>query len=121
MADGPKLVNVRDLGDRGVKKVHTRLGQLAVGEASGQPFAVSNRCRHLGASLGEGKVTENGCLKCPWHGAEYDVTTGKMTLGPQGALFAPVRQVVRSVTNAVARLRRYRVTEIGGEIHLAEP
>lgn len=121
MAEDTKLVNVKDLGERGVTKVHTRHGQLAVGKASGQPFAVSNRCRHLGASLGEGTVTEGGCLKCPWHGAEYDVTTGRMTSGPQGALFAPVRQVVRAVTNAVARLKRYPVTEVGGEIHLAEP
>src|SRR5579872_1038287 len=111
MADDTKLVYVQDLGERGVTKVHTRHGQLAVGKASGQPFAVSNRCRHLGASLGEGTVTENGCLQCPWHGAQYDVTTGKMTRGPQGALFASVRHLVCAITNAVARLKRYPVNE----------
>ena len=27
---------------------------------------------------------EEGCLVCPWHGARYDVATGRMTRGPQG-------------------------------------
>jgi len=122
MTDDTKIANVGDLGERGVTKVHTQNhGQLAVGKASGQPFAVSNRCRHLGASLGEGTVTEEGCLRCPWHGAEYDVTTGRMTTGPQGALFSPMRGIVRAITNSVARLKRYRVEEHDGEIHLAEP
>ncbi len=120
MADSTKLVDTKDLGERGVTRVSTRRGRLAVGKASGQPFAVSNRCRHLGASLGQGTVTENGCLKCPWHGAQYDVETGRMTSGPQGALFKPVRPMVCLFTNIVARLKRYPVTEREREIHLAE-
>ena len=93
MAD-TKLVDTKDLGERGVTVVATQHGRLAVGKASGQPFAVSNRCRHLGASLGQGTVTEEGCLRCPWHGALYDVSTGRMTSGPQGPAFRPVRHVV---------------------------
>jgi hypothetical protein len=49
VADDTMLAIVKQLGERGVEKVHTRHGNLAVGKASGQPFAVSNRCRHLGA------------------------------------------------------------------------
>jgi len=121
MTDETKLARVGDLGESGVTKVHTHHGQLAVGKASGQPFAVSNRCRHLGASLGEGTVTKEGCLKCPWHGAEYDVTTGRMTSGPQGALFLPVRGIVCAITNTLARLKRYPVEERDGDIYLTEP
>ncbi|MHB8439610.1 MAG: Rieske (2Fe-2S) protein [Acidimicrobiales bacterium] len=121
MNDDSKLVDVAALGQRGVAKVRSRHGLLAVGKVSGQPFAVSNRCRHLGASLGEGTVTPEGCLKCPWHGAEYDVTTGRMTLGPQGVLFAPLRGVVAAMTNAVARLKRYAVVERNQEIDLVDP
>jgi len=120
MAD-TKLVNTKDLGERGVTVVPTGHGRLAVGKASGQPFAVSNRCRHLGASLGQGTVTKDGCLKCPWHGAEYDVATGRMTSGPEGAVFRPVRRAVCVFTNTFARLRRYPVAERGGAIHLVEP
>ena len=28
---------------------------------------------------------DDGCLVCPWHGSAYDVTTGRMVRGPQGA------------------------------------
>ena len=49
---------------------------LAVGMNEGAPFALSNRCRHLFASLGKGHVMDDGCFECPWHRALYDVGTG---------------------------------------------
>jgi nitrite reductase/ring-hydroxylating ferredoxin subunit len=59
-------------------------GRYAVGNAAGELFAVTRRCRHLGVDLGNGSVDREGCLVCPWHGARYDVATGRMTQGPQG-------------------------------------
>ena len=74
-----RLVAVDDLGASQVTVVvETSHGAIAVGISAGKPFAVSNRCRHLFASLGEGHVTDEGCLQCPWHAARYDVGTGKM-------------------------------------------
>jgi len=59
-------------------------GQYAVGNSKGQLFAVSRRCRHLFADLAKGRIDKDGCLVCPWHGAKYDVATGRMVRGPQG-------------------------------------
>ena len=59
-------------------------GRYAVGNAGGERFAVTRRCRHLGADLADGSIDDDGCLVCPWHGATYDVTTGRMTRGPRG-------------------------------------
>ncbi len=96
-----RLVTVAELGDSDVAVVEqTPHGTLAVGISAGKPFAVSNRCRHLFASLGEGHVTEDGCLQCPWHGARYDVASGKMVRGPQGA-FKPLAGVVKATTGAI--------------------
>ena len=64
-------------------------GHYAVGNANGELFAVTRRCRHLGADLANGSVDREGCLVCPWHGARYDVATGQMTRGPQG-VFAKI-------------------------------
>ncbi len=64
-------------------------GRYAVGNVDGELFAVTRRCRHLGADLANGSVDREGCLVCPWHGARYDVATGRMTRGPQG-VFAKV-------------------------------
>jgi nitrite reductase/ring-hydroxylating ferredoxin subunit len=95
-----RLVAVDDLGDSQVAVVEsTPHGALAVGISAGNPFAVSNRCRHLFASLGKGRVTDDGCLQCPWHAALYDVGTGAMVRGPQGA-FKPVAGAVKATTGA---------------------
>jgi 3-phenylpropionate/trans-cinnamate dioxygenase ferredoxin component len=73
------LVAVDGLGASQVVVVEkTPHGALAVGISGGKPFAVSNRCRHLFASLGKGRVTDDGCLQCSWHEALYDVGTGAM-------------------------------------------
>jgi 3-phenylpropionate/trans-cinnamate dioxygenase ferredoxin subunit len=95
-----RLVAVDDLGaSRVVVVEQTLLGALAVGISAGKPFAVSNRCRHLFASLGKGRVTDDGCLQCPWHAALYDVGTGAMVRGPQGA-FRPLAGAVKATTGA---------------------
>jgi nitrite reductase/ring-hydroxylating ferredoxin subunit len=96
-----RLVTVAELGDSQVTVVEqTPHGTLAVGISGGKPFAVSNRCRHLFASLGEGHVTEDGCLECPWHASRYDVASGKMVRGPQGA-FKPLAGFVKATTGAI--------------------
>jgi nitrite reductase/ring-hydroxylating ferredoxin subunit len=64
-------------------------GRYAVGNADGELFAVTRRCRHLYADLANGSIDEAGCLVCPWHGSKYDVRTGRMVLGPQG-IFAKI-------------------------------
>lgn len=60
------------------------VGPYAVGNADGELFAVTRRCRHLFADLADGSIDEDGCLVCPWHGSKYDVETGRMVRGPQG-------------------------------------
>jgi len=113
-----RLVAVADLGPSQVTVVEdTPHGALAVGLADGTPFAVSNRCRHLLAPLGKGKVTDDGCLECPWHHAKYDVATGKMVLGPQGA-FKPLAGAVKGTLGSRA-LKTYAVELRDGEIWLA--
>jgi 3-phenylpropionate/trans-cinnamate dioxygenase ferredoxin component len=112
-----RLVAVDDLGASQVTVVEeTPHGAIAVGISAGKPFAVSNRCRHLFAPLGEGRVTTEGCLQCPWHGARYDVETGKMVRGPQGA-YKPLAGVIRATAGAIS-LKRFPVELRDGAIWL---
>jgi nitrite reductase/ring-hydroxylating ferredoxin subunit len=62
-----------------VPRILCGAGRYAVGNAHGELFAVTRRCRHLAADLANGSVDRDGCLVCPWHGARYDVATGRMT------------------------------------------
>ena len=112
-----RLIAVDDLGSSQVAVVEqSPHGALAVGISAGTPFAVSNRCRHLFASLGNGHVTDDGCLQCPWHAALYDVRTGKMVRGPQGA-FKPLAGAVKATAGARA-LKTFPVEVRDGVIWL---
>jgi len=93
----------------------TGAGPYAVGNIGGELFAVSRRCRHLGADLANGALDEQGRLVCPWHQSTYDVHTGRMVRGPQG-VFAKVPGLgaaYRALTG-VLPLRRGRVLERDG-------
>ena len=54
---------------------------VAVANVGGQFYAVNNTCLHRGGPLGQG-VLEDNVVTCPWHGWQYDVTTGKVTMNP---------------------------------------
>lgn len=120
-AQGRRLLAVDDLDERRVTEVDTgEHGVLAVGlTPDGTPFAVSNLCRHQFAKLGRGRVTEDGCLQCPWHRADYDVHSGAMTNGPKGRIFGfkPYSSTFKAVGN-VLKLRRYDVEVRDGVIWL---
>ena len=114
-----RLIALEELGASQVAVVDdTPHGALAVGISNGRPFAVSNRCRHLFASLGEGHVTEDGCLECPWHASRYDVASGKMVRGPQGA-FKPLAGLVKATTGAIP-LKTFPVELRDGAIWLVD-
>jgi thiamine pyrophosphate-dependent acetolactate synthase large subunit-like protein/nitrite reductase/ring-hydroxylating ferredoxin subunit len=55
----------------------------------GQFGALDNRCPHQGGPLGEGSI-ENGLLRCPWHGWDYDPLSGKAPGFDDGVATYPV-------------------------------
>ena len=93
-------------------------GSYAVGNNGGY-FAVSRRCRHLRADLAGGTIDAEGCLVCPWHQANYDVTSGRMVRGPQG-VFAKVPGLSQSFVALTKAwpLRRGTVTRDGDELQV---
>ncbi len=97
-----------------------RAGNWAVGNRDGEYFAVSRRCRHQLADMSEGSIDADGCLVCPWHGARYDVRTGRMVGGPRGFLgyHGPTpgyTQFVRGYAK-VLRLRVRRALRRGDDV-----
>ncbi|MBL7260636.1 Rieske (2Fe-2S) protein [Actinoplanes sp. LDG1-01] len=47
-----------------------------------QVTAMIERCGHEGGPLGEGDVTAEGCVVCPWHGSEFRLRDGVVVHGP---------------------------------------
>jgi nitrite reductase (NADH) small subunit len=54
---------------------------VALANVDGKFFAINNTCLHRGGPLGEGSL-QGKTVTCPWHGWEYDVTTGKLLQNP---------------------------------------
>ncbi|MFQ5514028.1 MAG: Rieske (2Fe-2S) protein [Myxococcota bacterium] len=50
--------------------------------AGGECYAIGGRCTHLRAPMGEGTL-EGMTLTCPWHGSQFNVTSGRLVLWVQ--------------------------------------
>ena len=55
---------------------------IALANVEGQFYAIHNVCLHRGGPLGQGELDDR-IVTCPWHGWQYDVTTGKVTVNPE--------------------------------------
>ncbi len=71
-----KVLDVDELDEGRAKPVTCRHRTLCMTRHEGRYGALDNRCPHQGGPLGEGSI-ENGLLRCPWHGWDYDPITGK--------------------------------------------
>jgi 3-phenylpropionate/trans-cinnamate dioxygenase ferredoxin subunit len=98
------------------------VGGVSIGvfNVNGTFYALRNRCPHQGAPLCQGSLKgttlpsapgeylwarEGEILRCPWHGWEFDVTTGRSVFNPHRV-----------------RVRAYEVTvESGGKSHSEDP
>ena len=60
---------------------------VALTRCGGRLGALENRCPHQGGPVGEGSI-ENGWLRCPWHGYDYDPLTGRPPEGFTDAVAA---------------------------------
>lgn len=82
-------------GERRVVEVDGR--SIGVFNVHGQYYALRNRCPHQGAPLCLGAIKgmalpskpgeylwgrEGEILRCPWHGWEFDITTGRSIFNP---------------------------------------
>ena len=70
--------------------------RIALFSVADRYYAIEDTCTHRGGPLSEGMLLEGeGTIVCPWHGARFDVTTGKVLSppAPRGVASFPVRVV----------------------------
>ena len=63
--------NIEDISNNRAKIVHVGNESIAVFKYDNKMSAVSNVCKHQNGPLGEGQITADGCITCPWHGYQY--------------------------------------------------
>jgi len=71
-----KVAGLDELAEGRVKAVTCEHQTICLTHFEGRYGALDNRCPHQGGPLGEGSI-ENGLLRCPWHGWDFDPLTGK--------------------------------------------
>jgi nitrite reductase/ring-hydroxylating ferredoxin subunit len=55
--------------------------EIAVFNVGGNFYAIDNICTHRGGPLGEGYL-RGKVISCPWHGSQFDVTSGRIVSPP---------------------------------------
>ena len=75
MASFIKVATMADIPEGSGKTVEAAGRQIALFNAAGKFYAIDNTCKHRGGPLGEGEL-DGTTVACPWHGWEYDITTG---------------------------------------------
>lgn len=50
--------------------------RIAIFNLKGELYAIENICTHDGGPLGEGTIVNENEVKCPRHGARFDIRTG---------------------------------------------
>src|SRR5262245_3704280 len=81
MTDFIKAAKAAELRPGEAKTVECAAKQIALCNADGRFHALDNTCLHRGGPLGEGFL-DGTTLTCPWHGWQYDVTTGQVIANP---------------------------------------
>ena len=84
-----KVLDLEELAEGRVKSVTCAHQTLCMTRYQGQYGALDNKCPHQGGPLGEGSI-ENGLLRCPWHGWDYDPVSGKSPGYDDGVKTFPV-------------------------------
>jgi nitrite reductase/ring-hydroxylating ferredoxin subunit len=51
--------------------------EIVVSNVNGKYYAMDDRCGHMNALLSMGNLSNGNTITCPFHGARFDVTSGK--------------------------------------------
>lgn len=69
------LCEEADIGENEMKAFELDGGKVLLIKQKGQLSAIGNKCSHYGALLSTGALGD-GRVRCPWHGACFNVLTG---------------------------------------------
>jgi nitrite reductase (NADH) small subunit len=81
MAKPTKVAETSDIEPGQGKVVEAEGKALALFNCDGRFYAIDNTCIHRGGPLGEGELAGT-IVTCPWHGWQWDVTTGANAMNP---------------------------------------
>src|SRR3989338_4793742 len=81
MSEFVKVACVDEIKNGKMKSFSVNGSKLLIANVDGKYYSMCSVCTHKGGPLEYGKLNGN-IVTCPWHGAEFDVTNGKVLKGP---------------------------------------
>ena len=82
MIDFVTVARVGDIPSGKGRQVTVNDRWVGLFNVNGEYHALDNVCLHRGGPLSDGLI--GGCIvTCPWHGWQYDVTTGTLVQDPR--------------------------------------
>lgn len=81
MTEFIKVAQVSDLEDGELLGFEVDGEPICLARVDGDVYAFTDNCTHIGGPLNEGEL-DGEVLTCPWHGAQFNVRTGKVLRGP---------------------------------------
>lgn len=82
MSDFVSVATISDIAPGTMKTVMVSGNPVALANVDGEFFAVADKCTHEHCSLGTEGVLDGNVIMCGCHGAQFDVTTGKVMALP---------------------------------------
>jgi nitrite reductase/ring-hydroxylating ferredoxin subunit len=74
--------SVDDIPQGKMKHVEVKGKEIVISNIGGKLYAIDDRCGHMNARLSMGNISSEGIVTCPFHGASFDVTTGRKVREP---------------------------------------
>jgi nitrite reductase/ring-hydroxylating ferredoxin subunit len=65
-----------------MKHVEVKGKEIVISNIGGKFYAIDDRCGHMSALLSMGNISNERIVTCPFHGASFDVTTGRKVREP---------------------------------------
>ena len=76
-----KVAELNDLADGELIAVDVEGEPICLARVDDSIYAFTDNCTHISGPLSEGEL-DGEVLTCPWHGAQFNVRTGKVLRGP---------------------------------------
>src|SRR5947209_16460049 len=77
-----RTVKVAEIPAGTIRELQVEGKAVAVANVGGKIYAINNTCLHRGGPLGEGSL-EGTVVTCPWHGWQFDVSSGRFVASPR--------------------------------------
>jgi nitrite reductase/ring-hydroxylating ferredoxin subunit len=77
-----EVAKTNEIANRQMKHVEVKGKEILIANIDGKIYALNDRCGHMNALLSMGNIANDNAVTCPFHGARFDITTGKKVKEP---------------------------------------